>query len=215
LRRSETQNNDAKVVFDNSIFRLTLHPDAKPRSGVDRVKDRVRFLVETLRDNRETVIIPAPVLSEFLVFAGKDAPSYPLKIRESSVLRIEPFDERAAVELADMEITARSRGEKRGSASGSQWQKVKFDRQIVAIAKVHGASAIYSDDPDIAAHGKDSGVSVLGSADLPLPPAQQKTIEEMLSEQTVEADQPIPTQLSGSDSGHSEGQAGTEADKKT
>src|ERR1700733_11387372 len=143
------------VVFDNSIFCLTLHPDALPRSGVTRVRDRVEYLVETLRDQKEVVIIPAPVLSEFLVFAGEAAPEYLLKIRESSMLRVEPFDERAAIEQADMEITARSKGNKRGSATGSEWQKVKFDRQIVAIAKAHGASKVYSDDPDVKAHCRD------------------------------------------------------------
>ena len=64
------------VVFDNSIFCLLLHPDAKPPTGVDRAKDRVRHLIDTLRNNKEVAIIPAPVLSEFLVFAGKDAPAY-------------------------------------------------------------------------------------------------------------------------------------------
>ena len=170
------------VVFDNSIFCLTLHPDAKPRSGIDRVRDRIEHLVRTLSDNREIIIIPAPVLSEFLVFAGIDSPGYLLKIRETSALPIEPFDERAAIELADREIAARSKGNKRGSAVGSEWQKVKFDRQIVAIALVHGASAIYSDDPDIRAHGADCGVTVVTLADLPVPPSRQMTIDEALTE---------------------------------
>ena len=147
------------VVFDNSIFCLTLHPDAKPRSSVDRVQDRIEHLLQTLRDNKEVAILPTPALSEFLVFAGKSAPEYLVKIRESSFLRIEPFDERAAIELADREISAREKGNKRGSANTSDWQKVKFDRQIVAVALVHKASTIYSDDPDIAAHGKDCGVA--------------------------------------------------------
>jgi predicted nucleic acid-binding protein len=166
------------VVFDNSIFCLTLHPDAKPKSGVDRARDRVEYLVETLGAQKETVIIPAPVLSELLVFAGPDAPDYLIKIRESSMLRVEPFDERAAIELADMEITARSKGNKRGSATGSEWQKVKFDRQIVAIAKANGASAVYTDDPDVVAHCKDCGMPVFGSTDLPLPPSKQMTLGE-------------------------------------
>lgn len=59
------------IVFDNSIFCLTLHPDAKPRLSVDRVDDRIQYLLETLRDNKEVAIVPTPVLSEFLVFAGK------------------------------------------------------------------------------------------------------------------------------------------------
>jgi len=128
------------------------------------------------------VVIPAPVLSEFLVFAGTDAPEYLVRIRESSTLRVEPFDERAAIELADIEIAARTKGNKRGSATTSEWQKVKFDRQIVAIAKAHGAKVIYSDDPDIKSHGTDCGITVLGLADLPLPPAVQ---EELFQQETT------------------------------
>jgi hypothetical protein len=205
------------VVFDNSIFCLLLHPDAKPRSGVDRAKDRVQHLIDTLRDSKEIAIIPAPVLSEFLVFAGKDGPAYLVKIRENSSLRIEPFDERAAIELADLEIAARTSGDKRGSAAGAEWQKVKFDRQIVAITRVHGASVIYSDDPHIAAHGKDCGVRVLALGDLDLPPSQQMTIEEVLAEEQGTKNEIVeskPTDVPGSGDGHPEGEAGAEAAEK-
>jgi hypothetical protein len=203
------------VVSDNSIFCLILHPDAKPRSSVDRVEDRIQYLLETLRDNKEVAIIPAPALSEFLVFAGRSAPEYLLKIRESSFLRIEAFDERAAIELADREISAREKGNKRGSATASDWQKVKFDRQIVAVALVHKASTIYSDDPDIAAHGKDCGVKVLALADLPLPPSRQMTIEEVLTDEstTNEVAQPASAEVQGSVSGSAQDQAGAETAK--
>jgi hypothetical protein len=200
------------VVFDNSIFCLTLHPDAKPRSSVDRVQDRIQHLLETLRDNGEVAVIPAPALSEFLVFAGKSAPEYLLKIRESSFLRIEPFDERAAIELADREIAAREKGNKRGGATTSDWQKVKFDRQIVAVALVHKASAIYSDDPDIVTHGKDCGLRVLSLADLPLPPSRQITIEEvLLREEPTPTIEPAPAPDAGGAPGSTESEAGAEA----
>ena len=149
---------------------MALHPDAKPRSGVDRAKERIQYLLDTLRNDKETVIIPAPVLAEFLIFAGKDGPAYLVKIRESPAIRVEPFDERAAIELADMENVVRSKGDKRGSAVGVEWQKVKIDRQIIAIARVHGASVVYSDDPDLVAHALDSKVRITSLADLKLPP---------------------------------------------
>lgn len=203
------------VVFDNSIFCLALHPDARPRSGVERAKDRVEYLLQTLHEEKEIIIIPTPALSEFLVFAGAEAPEYLIKIRESSVLRVEPFDERAAIELADMEISARSKGNKRGSAAGSEWQKVKIDRQIVAVARANGATKVYTDDPDVVAHCKDCGVEAVTSADLPLPPAKQMTLEEQLNESdqraTNETDQPAPVEVRGSDDGRAEDQAGAKA----
>jgi predicted nucleic acid-binding protein len=56
-----------------------------------------------------------------------------------------PFDTRAAIELAVMTRNAIDQGDKRGGVD-APWNKVKFDRQIVAIAKVAGATTIYSDD---------------------------------------------------------------------
>jgi hypothetical protein len=52
-------------------------------------------------------------------------------------------------------------GDKRGGASGD-WQKVKVDRHIVAIAKVNGVRVIYSNDGDVATLGKSAGIQVVG-----------------------------------------------------
>ena len=48
-----------------------------------------------------------------------------------------PFGTRAAVEAAAAHREAMLAGDKREGSSAS-WAKVKFDRQIVAIAKVEG-----------------------------------------------------------------------------
>ena len=158
------------VAFDTSIFCLVLHPDARPRTAVDRVKERIDLLLEQLAEQNERIIIPTPVFAEFLVLAGRDGSEYIRRIKENSIFRIEPFDDRSAIKLADIEISARKTGSKRGSAITSEWQKVKFDRQIVAIAKVHGVRRIYSDDPDIANHGKDCDIEVIGLNELPVRP---------------------------------------------
>lgn len=47
---------------------------------------------------------------------------------------------------------------------------MKYDRQIVAIARVLQAPVIYSDDQGIRAIAKEAGITVVGIADLPLPP---------------------------------------------
>jgi hypothetical protein len=165
------------VVFDNSILCLVIHPAAKPRTEVDRPKDRIDYLMERLRDDGERIILPTPAVAEFLILAGTEGPQYLSLIRDNSIFRIEPFDERAAIELADIELTQRRIGNKRGSATDSDWQKVKFDRQIVAVAKVHGVRTIYSDDPHIKKHGEDCGLNVVRLGDLPLPSAVQQSLE--------------------------------------
>jgi hypothetical protein len=50
--------------------------------------------------------------------------------------------------------------------------KLKYDRQIVAIAIVTNASAIYSDDYGVKAIAGRSGIRVIRLADLELPPEE-------------------------------------------
>lgn len=91
------------------------------------------------------------------------------RLQKSSVFTIEGFDTRAAIEVAAMSRDALKSGGKRGKSTGP-WAKVKYDRQIVAIAKVNGATAIYSDDGDIKALGKQVKINVISLAELSLPP---------------------------------------------
>jgi hypothetical protein len=202
------------VAFDNSIFCLALHPDAKSRVEVERAKERVEYLLECLEEANERVLLPAPAFAEFLVLAGRDAPKYLSMIRDNAIFRIEPFDEKASIELADMEIAARELGNKRGSAVDSAWQKVKFDRQIVAIAKAHGVTTLYSDDPHIQQHGKDCGIAVLALSDLPVRPAFQEKLDLQLEDQQNGIEQKAITaapEVLGSSDGHPQGEAGAKA----
>jgi hypothetical protein len=117
------------------------------------------------------VIIPTPVLSEVLVRAGSDASQKIVEhINRFSVFRIESFDARVAIEVAAMTRSALDgpSKNKRGTVA-APWTKIKYDRQIVAIAKVVRATAIYSDDKDIRSIAAMEDISVIGLADLPLP----------------------------------------------
>jgi len=64
-------------------------------------------------------------------------------------------------------------GKKRGaSAASAPWQKVKFDRQIIAIAKSEQAARIYSTDVDLRKLAAAEGLQALDLSDLPLPPSK-------------------------------------------
>lgn len=88
---------------------------------------------------------------------------------------IAAFDEVAAVEAAIYTAAAKKRGNKRGDAGGT-WAKVKFDRQIIAIAKVRGVDKIYSNDEDIVKFAKIEKIEVLAVWDLPDPPPAQEDL---------------------------------------
>jgi predicted nucleic acid-binding protein len=170
------------VVIDNTFLSLMLHPKARPprdpstKKPVERIEDRIEKLIEDLDSESERMIVPTPVLSEFLVLAGKDAPEYLNRIAEKKNILVKPFDEKAAIELAAIELEDRKATSKRGS-SNSPWTKVRFDRQIVAIAKTNGAKRIYSDDEDLMKYATRAGIEVVRTWDLPLPAAKQINIE--------------------------------------
>ncbi len=157
-----------RVAFDSVILGACLHPEASYPKPVDRVPERLKHFVQTLDAARATIIIPTPALSEFLVLAAGDASAYLSELTDSAVFVVEPFDLKAAIEAAASQRKAMEAGNKRSGAVGP-WQKVKVDRQIVAIAKVHGVDELYTDD-DVSRLAETDGIRVKGVADLPLPP---------------------------------------------
>jgi predicted nucleic acid-binding protein len=168
------------VVFDNNVLCLLLHPAADvpndPSTGlpIQRAQDRMSLLVERLRETDARIIIPAPVLSEFLTFASGE---YLTEINSSRHFEVASFDQRAAIEAAVALRKAQRGGLGKKLGLTSNWQKIKIDRQIVAIAKVHGADAIYTTDGDLKTLAGDSGIPVLHVADLPLPPSNTPLLD--------------------------------------
>lgn len=56
--------------------------------------------------------------------------------------------------------------------SAADWQKIKIDRQILAIAAVNRATAIYTNDINIIAEAQFPGIPTVRLEDVPLPPLQ-------------------------------------------
>ena len=135
------------------------------------------FLIETLQEERETILIPTPALSEVPVHAGDAGPQY-LEILDSSRwFRIVPFDHRAAVELAAITRDAIAAGDLR-AGTGTTRAKLKFDRQIIAVARVEGQATVCSDDEDTRKPGAPPGLTVIAVHELPHPPeAAQGTLD--------------------------------------
>jgi hypothetical protein len=92
-------------------------------------------------------------------------------LRGSSFIRIGDFDERAAVELAARLRAAIKAGDPREGIRITK-SAMKFDRQIVAIALVNGASVLYSDDDGVRAFAQGCGLPVKSVAELSVPMSQ-------------------------------------------
>lgn len=166
------------VVFDTSFILLVLDPRAKapldPKTGetVTKATERVEYLIKNLSSSREKIIIPTPVLSEVLVYAGEATEKYLETLNTQSTFRIAPFDQKAALEAAIATRDALNRGGLRVDAANpdATKTKIKFDRQIVAIAKAEGAHSVYSDDDDVHSYATRAGLKAYRTADLDTPP---------------------------------------------
>jgi hypothetical protein len=100
---------------------------------------------------------------------------------------IEPFDEKAAIEVALMTKHAIDNGDKKAGSQES-WTKVKYDRQIVAIAKVNGVTTIYTDDGGLKNFAITSGLRAIGLGELMIPDrsAQIDWVQERVQDQQNE-----------------------------
>ena len=162
------------VAFDNTFLSLALHPGAKPRPNpatgkpVEHCKERIEALVDELSGRGATVLIPTPCFSELLC-AVPDLEKAISAINQSTAFDLAPFDERCAIDLADVVRRAIASGDKRLGVS-APWNEIKFDRQIAVIAKVHGADTLYTDDGTQAEFAKHIGLIVKHTWDLDLPP---------------------------------------------
>jgi hypothetical protein len=164
------------VVIDATTLLLLFDPTASPprdpstKKPLDKCKERIQFLLTTLNDSGTRVIVPTPVLSELLVRAGDAKPQLLSEITGSPSFVVAPFDLKAAVELSFLLEAQKALG-KRKMSDRETWAKLKFDRQIIAIAKVHSAKTIYSDDLGVESVAKANGLKSVHTWELPLPPA--------------------------------------------
>lgn len=193
-----------KVAFDNSF--LTLALAKKGPASVPKAVELVDDLIEKLEAKKAKVIIPTPSLTEVLLKAPKSGPSYLEILKSFACFQIKPYDEKAAVDLAETLIASIGRKRTRKDVSKT---KVTFDRQIVATAKAHGATEMYSDDKEVRDFSEECGLEAFGFADLKLSPKQSKFNYEKTEHHTV----PSAPNVQGSSGEHPQGQAASEIKK--
>ena len=129
-----------------------------------------------LHKSKTPILIPTPVLAEYLVGVGPNKDEYINRFFSSKNFEFGAFDVRAAIELS-MLIDQDLQGDKKLDANTTK-AKVKFDRQIVSIAKSRGADRIYTDDDKLAKFAQRNGIAAVMTWEIPLPPeaAQQSLL---------------------------------------
>lgn len=178
------------VVFDATFVMLLVDPDAAvpndPATGrsFSNPRARIEHLLNELNKSGESVLIPTPALSEVLVGARGATADLVAELSSGYRLRMAPFDELAAIEVAlitENDAAGKSRLDNETKA------KVKYDRQIIGIAKATQADAVYTDDEGLRSKAEASGIRVVGLADLDLP---QEEIQSALDLSDPSDDEP-------------------------
>lgn len=164
------------VVFDTSFLSLAFDKswsspkDPATNKPLVKAKERIDFLISKLNKSKDRILIPAPVLAEYLVKAGDDKDKRLEIFTSSKVCHVAAFGMKEAVECSLIE-DADSRN-KRILTDGGTKAKVKFDRQIIAISKVSRATTIYTGDTRLARVAMDNGLNAVLTWELPLPPEE-------------------------------------------
>lgn len=139
-------------------------------NAADDSDDAARFsgLLAHAKQAGVALGIPAPVFAEFLVKTDEATTEMLLAVERRRGLRVLPFDKRVAHECALLDRAAIAGGNKKG-VSTSSWQKIKIDRQILAIAKANNATLVVTSDKDMTTMAHRIGLSVSKVSELPIP----------------------------------------------
>lgn len=161
------------VGFDTNILSALLNPNARLPNDratgqpVEYATERIRGLITRLQKERQRIIIPAPVTAEILTLIGPTNAEYLQIVNRSRVFESRPFDDVAAIELAFMNRDVFSGIDMQNGLEPKQ--KVKFDRQILAVCKVAQCSILYTDDRGLIASAERCGIATSRIADLAIP----------------------------------------------
>lgn len=150
------------VAVDNQV--LVWGVRRRAAAGQEAMIERAAHLLDRLKDEGATVVVPSPVLAEHLVPVPLDEHPIAIEALANCAVRIYPLDTPAAALAAaifqEAKYGARPVYEEL-QREGLTRQVVKVDMQIVAIAIVRQARVLYSEDDGI--HSIASRVSCVGS----------------------------------------------------
>lgn len=179
------------IAVDETFLSLIFYPEAKPPNDpatgkpIVRLRERIEFLIDGWEAARETVLVPTPVITEFLYLARESAADYLAELENNSVFQSGDFDKLAAVELAALHnkyAPTKAKRKRRSKGKDETWAKINFDRQIVAICKTKKVTTIYSDDDGLRTFAERNGINVISTWELTEPPEDpQMTLDDVIT----------------------------------
>jgi predicted nucleic acid-binding protein len=152
------QNDGAKDLIDPETDKLVAGAFERAEALVDRI--------DTLNG---VVVLPAPVVAEYLLGIERNSYQRHLEILNGvRCIEVSAFDQQAAIECALL-VTNQ---EMKQLDPDSKMAKLKYDRQILAIAIASGAKEIWTHDKQLYKRSRAMGLIARSLASIDLRPQQ-------------------------------------------
>ena len=160
-----------KVILVDANFIVAY---ISPKTQVDD-RARIDHFIERAEKAKSKIVFPMPAIAEFLVRADLAGVEFLNRLDKKTFLVMADFNRAAAFELSQIDRAALNLGDKKDETD-APWQKIKVDRQIVAIGKSLGATLVISDDGSVRNNALRVGMQGMTIQELELPEAakQQK-----------------------------------------
>lgn len=162
-----------------------------PKTSKDD-RARLEFFFSTAEKAKSRIVIPMPAIAEYLVQADAAGLATLAKLERKAFVFLAPFDRAAAMECALLDRTAFDAGGGKKDGVDQPWQKIKVDRQLVAIGKSLGASLFITGDIGLRKISSRAGITAKSVGDLELPDSARQIILEF-------AGKNLPKQISATE----------------
>ena len=129
---------------------------------------RIEHFIERVEKAKAKVVFPMVAVAEFLVGADLAGVAFLNTLDRKTHVQMADFNRAAAFELAQIDRAAIGSGDKKDE-SEEPWQKIKTDRQIVAIGKAHGAQLVISNDKNVRNNALRVNIQAMKIQELTLP----------------------------------------------
>lgn len=139
----------------------------KCRSASIGDRERAHRFADRLKAIDSRIIIPTPAIAEYLVKASTTVIADMHALSMDQAVVIGPFDYGAALSLHILDRAARSFGDKKDGIE-APWQKIKTDRQIVAIAHAQRCYLVVTGDQSVMTNALRAGIPCCPIDDLDL-----------------------------------------------
>lgn len=151
-------SNCLAILFDSAAT----NPANRYGTPIDHARER---LLEFIRLKNPTILVPTVQYFELFMISSIDKNQLDSQLYSNKTYVLQPFDFRAASMMADIEKETRGKRLTRDDTMA----KIKFDRQILSIAKVHGVEVAFSTDNGFFIDAERYNVNAQCPGMLPLP----------------------------------------------